>query len=174
MTSSHSRGSALQKNMLSSTNNEWDTEGLARATRIPVIFHWLFAWFRRLTNASVHKMKMKGNKGYPWRKPLWGTMFPLGWPFLSTWYFTNETMCMIHLIQFSEKPHFFHYSLDKDSLHPIIFLTHISHNRHHLMSSTWLCALSMKYFLRDHNVITNLLSRHKGWLCFWYPFRYFF
>ena len=83
---SYSRGSALQKKRLSSAKKMWDTRGLARETRISVIFSWFSAWFRRLTSTSVHKMNMKGDKGSPCRKPHFKIIFPLGWPWNKTWF----------------------------------------------------------------------------------------
>ena len=104
ITFSHSRGSALQKKRLSSAKRRWDTDGHVRVTRIPVIFPWFFAWLRRQTNVSVNRIKMKGDKGSPWRRPLPGIIFPLGCPFMSTLYCTYVIHLIIQVIQIFEKP----------------------------------------------------------------------
>ena len=162
MISSHSRGSALQKNRLSSAKRRWDTGGLARETRIPVIFSWFSAWFRMLTSAYVHKMNMKGDKGSPCRKPRCGVMFPLGWPLNKTWYFTDDTHYPFNPCFW--EPHLLHDRTDKFPLQPIINLAHVSLYRHPLISSSRVRAQSMKYFLSYQNIICYLSSSNKGWL----------
>ena len=130
--SSHSRSSALQKKMLSSVKRKWDIEGQARVTRIPVIFPWFSAWLRRLTSASVHRIKMKGDKWSHLRRPLSGIMFPLGWPFISTLYLTDVMQHIIHSFQVSEKP---------------IFLVTASMNDHSILSYALLMSVLMAILL---------------------------
>ena len=129
----HTHGAPpYRRKRLSSAKGRWDTEGHARVTRIPVIFPWFSAWLRRLTSAYVHRIKMKGDKGSPWRRPLSGTILPLGCPFISTLYFTEVTHLIIQVIHISENP---------------IFRITASMNDHSIMSYALLISILMAILL---------------------------
>src|SRR5690606_2290592 len=74
-------------------------------------------------SASVHRIKMKGDKGSTWRRPLSGTIFPLGCLFIRTLNFTEVMHLIIHPIQVYEKPIFLiTYSMNDHSILSYAFL----------------------------------------------------
>ena len=143
-------GSALQKKMLSSAKRRWDTEGHTRVTRIPVIFHWFSAWLRRLTSASVHRIKMKGDKGSPWRRPLSRTIFP-PWLPIHEHFVSNRSNTSHYPSNLNFwKTHLSHNCFNERPLHSIIRFTRICLNGHSLYKIIIIIIKWLVYISNSH------------------------
>lgn len=105
----------------------------------PVIFPWFSALLRRLTSASMNRIKVKEDKWYPLSNPLSGEIVFL----LAIHQKLILYRCYITHYPVSScfwKFHLLHNSSYEVPFHPVISFTHVYFNVNSVVSSSRICS----------------------------------